>query len=206
MHNRMMSKTAFQPGAASNTKPLRGQVRLIGGQWKRSVIAFTGTNGLRPTPDRVRETVFNWLGQDLSGLTVLDAFSGTGALALEAASRGAARVVALETNALAAQTIADHVRRLGGAQRMAVIRAEALRWMAQCSEQFDVVFLDPPFAENLYPKLAEIAPQVLKPSGALYVEAPEPLDAFGDWVQIRHARAGAVHYHLFKATRALNHP
>ncbi len=184
---------------AAPTKPRRtpsGQVRIIGGLWRRSVITFSDAEALRPTPDRVRETLFNWLGQDLHGLRVLDAFSGTGALALEAASRGAAQVVALETNAVSARAIAEHAERLGGTQ-ITVLRAEALAWLSSCQARFDVVFLDPPFAKNYYAQLSVAVPPVLTAAGRVYLEAPNPVVEFGALVLRKSMRAGAVHAHLF---------
>ncbi len=161
------------------------------------MITFPTLEGLRPTPDRVRETVMNWLGQDLAGAQVLDCFAGTGAFALECASRGAARVVALDNQALAVKSIAEHAARLGGAGIVSALRTDALHYLASCGAQFDVVLCDPPFSGRYYQKLAEIAPQVLKPHGALYLEAPQEFTTFGPLVQHKHARAGGVHYHLF---------
>jgi 16S rRNA (guanine966-N2)-methyltransferase len=198
----------------------RNAVRIVGGQWKRSVITFSDADGLRPTPDRVRETVFNWLGQDLTGMHVLDAFAGTGALALEAASRGAARVVALDTNPTNVRTIATHVERLGGAGVVEVLRADALQYLANAcgaglnpplvrgegeavreertnASRFDIIFLDPPFTADLYSKLADLAPQVLRENGMLYVEAPEKFDTYGGLVLRKHLKAGMVHAQVF---------
>jgi 16S rRNA (guanine966-N2)-methyltransferase len=175
----------------------RNAVRIIGGAWKKSVITFPNIEGLRPTPDRVRETVMNWLGQDFAGASVLDAFAGTGAFALECASRGAARVVALDSHALVVKTIAEHAQRLGGAERVTALRADAMHYMNTCGAVFDVAFCDPPFASSLYEKLAETAPQVLRPGGVLYVESPRELVAFGGLLRTKHGKAGLVHYHLF---------
>jgi 16S rRNA (guanine966-N2)-methyltransferase len=174
------------------------RVRIIGGAWKKSVITFPSLEGLRPTPDRVRETVMNWLGQDLSGWDVLDCFAGTGAFALECASRGAARVVALDTHPLAVKSIAEHAQRLGGAGIVSALRADAMHYLSTCRAPFDLVLCDPPFSGGYYEKIAQFAPQVLKPHGVLYVEAPQEFANFGGLVQRKHARAGAVHYHLFQ--------
>jgi 16S rRNA (guanine966-N2)-methyltransferase len=174
------------------------RVRIIGGNWKRSVISFPPLEGLRPTPDRVRETVMNWLGQDLFGWQVLDCFAGTGAFALECASRGAARVVALDTQSPAVKSIAEHAARLGGADIVSALRVDAMNYLNTSGAQFDLVLCDPPFSGGYYEKLAEIAPQVLKPHGLLYLEAPQEFATFGPLVQRKHARAGAVHYHLFQ--------
>jgi 16S rRNA (guanine966-N2)-methyltransferase len=174
------------------------RVRIIGGNWKKSVITFPTLEGLRPTPDRVRETVMNWLGQDLSGWDVLDCFAGTGAFALECASRGAARVVALDTQSLAVKSITEHAARLGGSGIVSALRADAMNYLSTSKAQFDLVLCDPPFSEGYYEKLAQFAPQVLKPHGILYLEAPQEFVEFGGLGRRKHARAGAVHYHLFQ--------
>ncbi len=193
----MTAKPAHRP---RNNTSARNSVRIIGGAWRRSVVTFADSDGLRPTPDRVRETLFNWLGQDLVGRTVLDAFAGTGALALEAASRGAARVFALDTSPSAVRMIAEHGERLGGETvggQLTVMRADALGWLNTCGAVFDVIFLDPPFAADLYEKLALSAPQVLSPGGLLYLEAPREFASFGLLARSKYGKAGAVHYHLF---------
>jgi len=177
-------------------------VRLIGGLYKRSKLLVPDRPGLRPTPDRVRETLFNWLGQDLRGRRCLDAFAGTGALGLEAASRGAAVVCLLERDPALVQALRAQVQRLGAAQ-VQVQQADALVWMRSASPRaWDVVFLDPPFAattEAVQAALAAARP-LLAAGGLLYLEAPLPwseamLQPLGLQVQ-RHGRAGQVHYHL----------
>ncbi|NUO88669.1 MAG: 16S rRNA (guanine(966)-N(2))-methyltransferase RsmD, partial [Cupriavidus sp.] len=124
------------------------QVRIIGGRWKRTLLPVPDAQGLRPTPDRVRETLFNWLGQDLSGLECLDLFAGSGALGFEAASRGAAVVTLVESNARVARQVRDNVTRLDAGQ-VRVLQGDAFAIAAQLPDaSFDVVFLDPPFAED----------------------------------------------------------
>jgi len=177
-----------------------GTVRLIGGLYKRSKLPVSDS----PGSDRVRETLFNWLGQDLRGLRCLDAFAGTGALGLEAASRGAAAVSLLERDPALVQALRAQVQRLGAAQ-VQVQQADALAWMrAAPPSAWDVVFLDPPFsatAEAVQAALAAARP-LLTPRGLIYLEAPLPwseamLQPLGLQVQ-RHGRAGQVHYHLLK--------
>jgi 16S rRNA (guanine(966)-N(2))-methyltransferase RsmD len=181
-----------------------GEVRLIGGRWKRSKLPVLDAPGLRPTPDRLRETLFNWLGQDLSGLRCLDAFAGTGALGLEAASRGAAEVLLLERDARLAQALRAACVRLG-AQQVRVEATDALRWMtAQAGEAaFDVVFVDPPFDHGLWEAALDAARPLLAAEGRLDLEADRPfaadrLAAHGFTLE-RHARAGQVHAHLLAA-------
>ncbi len=183
-------------------KPARqppGEVRLIGGLWKRSKLPVPDVPGLRPSPDRVRETLFNWLGQDLGGWRCLDAFAGTGALGLEAASRGAAEVLLLERDrALAAQLESTRLR-LGGTQ-VRVQCTDALAWMRGCAaERFDLVLLDPPFDAGLSGPALDAASRLVPEGGFVYLEAASPVEdppaTLGLW---RHGRAGAVHYQLLR--------
>ena len=176
----------------------RGQVRIVAGSLRNSRIDVPDAPGLRPTPDRVRETLFNWLGQDLDGWRVLDAFAGSGALGFEAASRGAAEAVLLENDGDLAQSLRANRERLG-ATAVRVERTEALRWMAACPPaRFELVLLDPPFAAGLGPSAAAAAARIVVPGGFVYVEGPQPL---ADWpaglVPHRQLRAGAVHAQLF---------
>ncbi|SOZ59902.1 conserved hypothetical protein, putative methyltransferase [Cupriavidus taiwanensis] len=179
------------------------QVRIIGGRWKRTLLPVPDAQGLRPTPDRVRETLFNWLGQDLSGLECLDLFAGSGALGFEAASRGAAAVTLVESNARVARQLRDNVTRLDAGQ-VRVLQGDAFAIAAQLPDaSFDVVFLDPPFAEDwIGPSLAHAA-RLSRPGGAIYVETDHPLTGADAPVPaaleiVRHARAGAVHFHLLQ--------
>ena len=174
------------------------EVRLIGGQWKRSKLPVLDRPGLRPTPDRVRETLFNWLGQDLTGWRVLDAFAGSGALGFEAASRGAADVTLLERDAtLVAGLRASQARLCATALR--VERAEALAWMARCAPQrFDLVLLDPPFDAGLSEPALAGAARLVAPGGFVYLESGQPLLTWPEGLELhRTARAGAVHSQLF---------
>ncbi len=179
-----------------------GEVRLIGGLWKRTKLPVAKHPGLRPTPDRVRETLFNWLGQDMTGLRCVDAFAGTGALGLEAASRGAADVLLIEPEAklmAQLQTIktklkADTVRLQRG-DGIAILKALP-------KGSVDVVFIDPPFDAPIYDKAVAAAAHAVTPRGAVYLEAPKAwtdadLAAFGLRV-VRAGKAGKVHYHLLQ--------
>ena len=177
------------------------EVRLIGGQWKRSKLPVIDKPGLRPTPDRVRETLFNWLGNDLTGWRCLDAFAGSGALGFEAASRGAAEVLLLERDADLVRSLRASQQRLK-AHTLQVEQADALAWMARCAAQrFDLVLLDPPFGAGLQPAALAAAAPLVGPGGSLYLESPAVLMAaevpagFALW---RAARAGLVHYHLLR--------
>ena len=182
------------------TVSTHGEIRIIGGQWKRSVLPVAAIEGLRPTPNRVRETLFNWLGQDLTGLKCVDAFAGTGALGFEAASRGAAMVLMCERDPLLERALIASRDKLG-ATNMLIQRGDAVAMLASLpATSQDVIFLDPPFAGDLYAPALKAAARALKPNGFIYLEANsewanEGLAAF-DLTSIRSSKAGAVHYAL----------
>jgi len=179
-----------------------GEVRIIGGQWKRSKLHVADVPGLRPTPDRVRETLFNWLGQDLGGWRCLDAFAGSGALGFEAASRGADQVVLLERDRRVAAALSDAKSRLK-AESIRIEAVDALGWMARCpADAFELVFIDPPFDAPLVEPALAAATRLVVPQGFIYVEAgqalaPEALPLQGLKLH-RQGRAGAVHFHLLQ--------
>lgn len=182
------------------------EVRIIGGLWKRSKLPVADRPGLRPTPSRVRETLFNWLGQDLSGWRCLDAFAGTGALGLEAGSRGAAEVTLVEQDPALCKSLQATVQRLK-AGSVRVERGDGVASLRQRAGQgLDLVFLDPPFGdggnETLFGTALRLARLVVADSGLIYLEAPR---TWGDdeLAQIglqthRHGRAGQVHFHLLR--------
>ncbi len=192
-------KTAVRRGPPS-------EVRIIGGRWKRSKLAVLDRPSLRPTPDRVRETLFNWLGQDLAGWRCLDAFAGTGALGFEAASRGAAEVVMLERDPALQRQLREVQQRLQAVQ-VRVEGADALAWMARGEAgRFELVFLDPPFDAGLFDAALAAAAHLAVAGGLIYLEAnlewsAKSLEAHGLRL-VRHARAGAVHAHLLQLTLA----
>ena len=175
------------------------EVRLIGGQWKRSKLPVADRPGLRPTPDRVRETLFNWLGQDLSGWRVLDAFAGSGALGFEAASRGAAETLLLERDPALVASL-DASRQRLGATALRVQRSDALSWMGSAEPaRWDLVLLDPPFDAALAQPAVALATPLLAEGGLLYLETGEaPAEALPGLEPWRHLRAGAVHASLWR--------
>ena len=180
-----------------------GEVRLIGGQWKRTRLPVASKPGLRPTPDRVRETLFNWLGQDLSGRQCIDAFAGTGALGFEAASRGAARVRLVEQDgALVAQLKAVQLKLQASATQ--IERGDGIAALKQLAPaSMDVVFLDPPFDSDLFEAALQAAARAVASTGYVYLEAPsawtDDLLAHLGLALHRHLKAGAVHAHLLKS-------
>ena len=179
-------------------------VRIIGGEWRRRVLRFPDAQGLRPTPDRVRETLFNWLGQDLDGLSCLDLFAGSGALGFEAASRGAAKVVMVEHAPKVAAALEENARLLAAGGRLQIVRADAVKFASSLSAtgvRFDVLFLDPPYKQGWIERLAPLLPQLLVDDGSLYVEAEYPVVACSDWQTVRDGRAGQVFYQLLRRTQ-----
>ena len=175
------------------------KVRIVGGEWRSRLLSFTPRPDLRPTPDRVRETLFNWLGQDLTGKTCLDLFAGSGALGFEAASRGAKRVVMIERDARAFKALQENIAMLA-AQAVELQRADAPEFLRADRSKYDVVFIDPPFRVNLLPQVLVLLPARLTPHALVYVEAPRKQQFAPGWQVWRHGRAGTVHYALLKWT------
>ena len=171
------------------------QVRIIGGQWRSRVIDFPEGVGLRPTPDRVRETVFNWLGQRLDEKTCLDLFAGSGALGFEALSRGAAEVVMIEQSAPIAHSLRDNAQRLG-ANNFSVINTNALQYLRDAARPFDVVFLDPPFNQGLLAQVLALLPAWLTPDAQVYAESELSFAPDAAWKILKQSRAGQVKFQL----------
>jgi len=176
---------------------LRNRVRIIGGAWRSRVLQFPPQSELRPTPDRVRETLFNWLGQSMAGRTCLDLFAGSGALGFEALSRGARLVVMVESDRSACASLQTNAAKLD-AQHFELMAGDAFRFLAQDTRRFDVIFADPPYSRELLPKLLPLLGTHLTEGGLVYVEddaALAPLEGWGIW---RSGRAGKAHYYLLR--------
>lgn len=179
-----------------------GEVRIIGGKWRRTKLPVTNKSGLRPTPDRVRETLFNWLGQSLLGWKCADIFAGTGALGLEAASREASVVQLCEQDTVLVEQLQAHIDRLK-ASAVHVQRTDGVSWLArQAPQSWDLVFIDPPFESALFEPAIKVAAQSIKPDGWIYLEAPKKWDdaelsALG-LQTYRYLKAGNVHAHLLQ--------
>ncbi len=174
-----------------------GEVRIIGGTWRSRRLRFPSRPGLRPTPDRVRETLFNWLGQDMSGKDCLDLYAGSGALGFEAASRGARRVVMVEKDAVAMRGLQANCESLV-AGAVAVIRADALEFLKHHGDRYHVVFLDPPFADDQWPQLLALLPRCLMPGGMVYCERARPLSELQGWEVVKSGRSGQVSHQLMR--------
>jgi len=177
------------------------QLRIIGGQWRGRKISFPAVDGLRPTGDRMRETLFNWIAPDLPGATCVDLFAGSGALGLESLSRGASWVTLLEKSRQGAQQLRANLQLLG-ADNATVIETNSLQWLDQPTDsRFDVVFIDPPFAAELWQQAFAllIKHQWLNAGAAIYIEAPrhQVLEVPNDWQLHREKKAGDVCYRLY---------
>ena len=200
-------KAKAKPGPRQN-KSLPGEVRIIGGIYKRTKLPVADKPGLRPTPDRVRETLFNWLGQDLTGWRCIDIFAGTGALGFEAASRGAAEVLLCEQDPqLALKLKALQERLQAGCVR--VERGDGVGLLRRQSPgSMQLVFIDPPFESTLFEPALKAAADAIAPQGLVYLEAPrswtaEELAPLG-LVIWRSSKAGAVHFHLLARPAAFS--
>ena len=175
----------------------QNKIRIIGGKWRTRSITFSNSTGLRPTPNRVRETVFNWLGQDLTGTTCLDLFAGSGAMGFEASSRGAEQVVMVESDPKVFCTLQSNLQKLEAIQ-IEVVLIDALKFIASNQKLFDIIFLDPPYQLDLLSKMLSLILPHLKKHGIVYVEDCNLLEFGGDWLVWRYGRAGKVHYQLLK--------
>ena len=173
------------------------RVRIVGGQWRSRLLPVADAPGLRPTPDRVRETVFNWLGQDLAGWRVLDLFAGSGVLGFEAASRGAASVMMVEQDRSAQRSLASSAKTLS-ASCVEMFRGDAVKFASTCERPFDLVFLDPPYGKGLLERVGHHLDRLLVADGWLYVEAEQPLDELGSWTTVKRGRAGQVCFQLMR--------
>jgi 16S rRNA (guanine966-N2)-methyltransferase len=183
---------------------VKNELRIIGGHWRGRKLHFPAAPELRPTPNRVRETLFNWLHQDLTGLSCLDLYAGSGALGFEAASRGAAHVAQVEANGEVCAALKRNCALLD-ARRVEVVRMEVARFLAGPARRYDIVFLDPPFRQGL---IAPCCRQLeengwLADDARIYLEAEaeSPLEGLpANWRSLRAQRAGEVGYHLYRRT------
>ena len=179
-----------------------GSVRIVGGRWRGTRLPVADADGLRPTADRVRETLFNWLQPALPGARVLDLFAGSGALGLEAVSRGAREAVLVERDARLATMLRDSVARLDAGAEVEVVQADALSWLRGTAptKPFDIVFVDPPFAAALWPAVLEALPAVLAEGAWLYLEGPAgtPPTVGADWTPHRAGSTRDAHHALYR--------
>lgn len=184
-------------------------VRINAGLWRSRLIKFPDSEGLRPTPERVRQTVFNWLGQDLTGLRCLDLFAGTGVMGFEALSRGSTAVTLVEKSSLACAALQAN-KTLLNATAATVLQHDAMQFLAQNTQPFHLVFLDPPYNHGWLPKVLPLLAAHLHPDGTVYVEAEFALDEAEQassqpflvgWQVVKQSKAGNVFYHLLKLAK-----
>jgi 16S rRNA (guanine966-N2)-methyltransferase len=184
---------------------VKNKLRIIAGDWRSRQLSFVDAPGLRPTPARVRETVFNWLQYDIVGKQCLDLYAGSGALGFEAASRGAKSVVQVENNAQACRCLKDNAVALSAESRIKAVQGDVLRYLDGEAQAFDLVFLDPPFGRNLAAQTCQLLEENgwLAKQAKIYVETERHFDGSGmpeNWRQLKSKSAGEVGYHLFERT------
>lgn len=191
--------------AINMTIAMRGRIRIIGGQWRGRKLAVPDSPGLRPTGDRARETLFNWLSTRVHGARCLDLFAGSGALGLEAASRGAAEVVLVERQISLAQALREIAAAWPGGERLTIVQADAMAWLESASGPFDIVFIDPPFDAKLQGSVLELLleKKLLAPEARIYVESGRgeddmAADELAGYEELRIKRQGEVSLRLLR--------
>ncbi len=201
----MAAPQKFLSGNPPTTPPKtpqgRNRVRIIGGAWRSRMLEFPDAQGLRPTADRVRETLFNWLGQTLTDYRCLDLFAGSGALGFEAASRGAEWVVMVENNRIAIEILKKNQALLTSVQ-CEIVQADALSFIKNTPQIFNIIFVDPPFASDFLPEVLPKLTRCLAANGLVYAEWHRPLAeviAGTEWTIVREGRAGRAFFALLSA-------
>jgi 16S rRNA (guanine966-N2)-methyltransferase len=174
------------------------QVRINAGVYRSRLIKFPDVEGLRPTPDRVRQTVFNWLGQDLTGKTCLDLFAGTGAMGFEALSRNAKSVTMIENSGLAFKALQQN-QALLKVQNCQILHLDALQFLEKNTLKFDVIFCDPPYQKQWLDKVLPLLTEHISNGGVVYAEAEYEIQSDKYWQVVKHGKAGNVVYHLLKS-------
>lgn len=191
-----MSKSKLN--TKSNYKISTNQIRINAGVWRSRLLKFPDVEGLRPTPERVRQTVFNWLGQDLTGKTCLDLFAGTGAFGFEALSRNAKSVVMVENSSAAYKSLLQN-QTLLNAQNCQIHQMDALRFLGQNTQKADIIFCDPPYNKDWLSKLLSLLSSHLAADGIVYIEAEFEVLSSDTWQVVKKNKAGNVYYHLLKS-------
>lgn len=177
------------------------RIRITGGAWRSRLVKVPDSvKGLRPTPDRVRVTLFNWLGQELTGLSCLDLFAGSGVLGFEAASRGAAMVTLIEQDQSAFAALRQNAQALGtlGSEHLELIRMDAVKFAASSARRYDLIFLDPPYRQGWIERIEPLLSLLTNPGARLYIEAEHAVETLGEWHSIRQGQAGQVFYQLLE--------
>jgi 16S rRNA (guanine966-N2)-methyltransferase len=183
----------------------QNQVRIIAGEWRGRKLDFPDAQGLRPTPDRVRETLFNWLQAYLPGARCLDLFAGTGVLGFEAVSRGAASVTLVERDRSVCHALQQNMLKLDMADRVSLVNSDALDYLQTgCQQVFDIIFIDPPYGQGLVATAISMIDKndCLKTGGLVYMEHESETDSPAipeNWMELKHKRAGQVSYYLLRS-------
>lgn len=194
----------------SRVKNRQNQLRIIAGEWRGRKLDFPSVDGLRPTPDRVRETLFNWLQAYLPGARCLDLFAGSGVLGFEALSRGAGFVSFIERERAAFQSLRDNVDKLQTAERVQLVHDDALHYLdGGCGSRFDIIFLDPPYGQGLVEQCLHRLEQqhCLREGGLVYMEhevALETVELNENWSVLKNKKAGQVNYYLLRFNKTDN--
>lgn len=187
-------------GCGATPRALRAEmskIRISGGDWRSRQIDVTDAPGLRPTPDRVRETLFNWVGQDLSGWNCLDLFAGSGILGLEAASRGAAHVTLVEQNRRVYSQLQRNAQ-IFDCPQLRLVCGDAVKFVSSATLNYDLIFLDPPYRQGLLETIAPHLTFIAKDRAYIYAEAEHRIDSLGEWQVIKRGQAGQVFFHLLE--------
>jgi 16S rRNA (guanine(966)-N(2))-methyltransferase RsmD len=192
-----MKQSVLLKQPSMKSKQAQNQVRINAGVWRSRLLKFPDAEGLRPTPERVRQTVFNWLGQEMTGKTCLDLFAGTGAFGFEALSRNAREVVMVERSRTAYQSLVQN-KTLLMAEHAQILHQDAMQYLLQTQQQFDVIFCDPPYQKGWVEQVLPHLPKCLKANGVVYVEAEFAIAPTAHWEVFKQSKAGNVYYHLLK--------
>ena len=187
------------PHLSKSQKKSVNSIRINAGEWRSRVIKFPDAVGLRPTPERVRQTLFNWLGQDLTGFDCLDLFAGTGIMSFEALSRGAKFVTIIEKSILAFKALQENKSVLN-AINADILNQDAMHFLAAQANlsRFNLIFLDPPYNQKFIAKVLPLLHHFLAPSGLVYAEAEYEIKSSDEWQVLKQGKAGNVFYHLLK--------
>ena len=199
--NKVNQSKTTRTGKPAGRSSKAGQFRVIGGQWKGRKLRFVEVEGLRPSLDRVRETLFNWLQADIHGAVCLDLFAGSGAIGIEALSRGAKQVSFIELNKKAAQQLSDNLQALSTDQAI-LVQGDALKFIEQNTGAFDIIFIDPPFHKGIAQKVIEQLSQssLLHPETIIYIEVEQGLELVvpEQWQLLKDKKAGQLLYKLYQ--------
>ena len=194
-----MAGSLYKNLVLKKTQKKLNTIRINAGVWRSRVLKFPDVEGLRPTPDRVRQTLFNWLGQDLTGSTCLDLFAGTGVMGFEALSRGASAVTLVEKSTPAYKALLEN-QQLLKASEAHILQQDALQFLSANHQRFSLIFLDPPYEQQWLPKILPNLKKHLQKEGLVYVEAEYALHSDDEWQVLKAGKAGNVFYHLLKSS------